>query len=77
LVKSDGSVFAFDAEFILIGEYETQGAAVKAIPPPLTTKKEPRPKMVGGPPKEKSRPAISIARAATRNDAVAVDERNE
>jgi hypothetical protein len=31
LVKSNGSVFAFDTEFVLLGEYRTQYEAVRAV----------------------------------------------
>jgi hypothetical protein len=32
IVQQDGSFFAFDANFVLLGEYQTQRAAVRSIP---------------------------------------------
>jgi hypothetical protein len=32
IVQQDGSFFAFDANFVLLGEYRTLRAAIRAIP---------------------------------------------
>jgi hypothetical protein len=42
VVEHDGSHFAFDVDGDLVGEYETQLAAMRALPPSKTVTKKPR-----------------------------------
>jgi hypothetical protein len=44
LVKDGGSVFAFDTDFVLLGEYRTQREAVRELPPPIVSHRKQRKK---------------------------------